>query len=62
MKSANLARRIEPLEQPPGPGTPAGAAMRLEAQPDQPARIRARSRALRAIVIREQGFAPFRVR
>lgn len=62
MKSSNLARRIEPFEEPPGPGTPVGAAMRLEAQRGKPARIRARSRALRAIVIREQGFAPFRVR
>ncbi len=61
MKSSNLARRIEPFEEQPGPST-GGAAMRPDSWELKPARIRARSRARRAIVIREQGFAPFRVR
>lgn len=61
MKSSNLARRIEPREdlmetppaQPPREASPRAAA----------GRTRARARfERRTIEIRDQGFAPFRVR
>jgi hypothetical protein len=57
MKSSNLARRIEPADEMP---------VVKDARPpaaSEPAPRRARPRCeRRAIVIRDQGFTPFRVR
>jgi hypothetical protein len=59
MKNSNAARRMQPMEEQPEPSAaPAGAKPAVIA----PARTRARSRRRRAIEIRDQGFAPFRVR
>jgi hypothetical protein len=62
MKSSNLARRIEPAEEPLEPAqAPLAPAPDAELPAVPPARPRLRL-ARRAIVIRDQGFAQFRVR
>jgi hypothetical protein len=61
MKSSNLAWRIEPQDEP----VDAPPARTLDRDPyaDEPLRLRPRMRFdRRTIEIRDQGFAPFRVR
>jgi hypothetical protein len=60
MKSSNLAWRMEPQEEPPDAPPPAED---QERGSDEAQRIRSRTRfEHRTIEIRDQGFAPFRVR
>jgi len=57
MKSSNLAWRIEPQDAPPA------RTQDQEPHPDESSRLRSRVRfERRTIEIRDQGFAPFRVR
>jgi len=61
MKSANLAWRLEPVDAPPE--SPFEPPMESELPIDAVDRMWARARfERRTIEIREQGFAPFRVR